>query len=101
MTWSGKTSAAKTDCGHIEIAAKLLRQYVGGNLRSTEQAVLRMINAHRLVDAIAVLMLVIDLPSFLLLDQRQAVRRVTVDFVGGGEDERRMGKVVSREFEHV
>src|SRR5687767_6221284 len=101
MTRSGKTPATKTYCGYIEVAAELLRQYVGGNFRSTEQAVLGMVDAHRLVDAIAVFMLIIDLPAFLLLDQRQTVRSVAVDFVRGSEDEGRMRKVIPRQFEHV
>src|SRR6202012_3549328 len=69
MIRAGQTAAAKARRLHPKIASVLLDHHIGGNLRSTEDAVHRMIDAHVFANAGRVGMGWVDLPSRLQLDQ--------------------------------
>ena len=101
VVWPGQAAAAEDARPHAEIAAVLLHQHVGGHLRGPEQRVGRLIDAHRLVDAVRERMRRVDLPARLLLDQRQPVRRVAVDLVGRGEDEDGVRAVLATGLEQI
>src|SRR5215469_3585355 len=102
MIGTGETTAAKTHRLHAEITPIFLDQHVGGNFGSPKEAVHRLVNAHRLVDAVpAIGMIFWQLPARLLLDQRQPIGGVTVNFVGAGENEARIGAKLPRRLQEI
>ena len=98
---AGQAAGAEADGGHVEVAAVLLDQQVGGRLGGAEQRVQGRVDRHRRVDPAEVLVVLGQLEPRLQLLQRQAVRRVAVDLVGRGEDEGRLGAVLAGRLEQV
>ena len=98
---AGQAAAAEADGRHVEVAAVLLHQQVGGRLRDAEQRVGGAVDRHRRVDAAVVAVVLRQLQPRLELHQRQPVGRVAVDLVGRGEDEGRVGAVLARRLEQV
>ncbi len=80
----GAGEAAATEAGgfHAEVAAVLLHENVGGDFGCAEQAVKGVIDRHFFRDAVDPRVTGIDFPAGVEFDQRQAVGRVAVDFVG-------------------
>ena len=97
----GQAAAAEADGRHLEVAAVLLHQQVGGRLGDAEQRVGRGVDRHRGVDALVVAVGLGQLQPLLQLFQRQPVRRVAVDLVGRAEDEGRLGAVGAGRLEQV
>src|SRR5271166_4263186 len=88
MPGTGQTTAAKASGLHTKIASVFLDQDISGDLGGAKQAVHRLVDAHRLVDPVTPKSMVVrQLPAGALLDERQPIRRVAVDFVGAGKDE--------------
>ena len=81
----GETAAAEDSDGHVEIAPKLLAHHVRRNLRCTEDGVQATIDRHGLINSIQAAGVIVAL---FLLDQRQRVRPVAINFVGAGKTER-------------
>ena len=75
---------------HVKILSILLHQNIRSDFRRSEQTVHAAVDGHFLGDAVVVLVRRVDFPTKLLLDKRQAVRRITVDLVGRSENERRI-----------
>src|SRR5438094_10315213 len=61
----------------------------------------RVIDAHRFRDARLVFVARLDFPAFLQFAQRQTIRRVAIDFVGGSKNEWRFGRKLSSGFEQI
>ena len=87
---TGETPTAKAGGLHPEISPIFLNQQVRCRLRHAEEAMGRVVNAHRLVDPVFVKrMRCLNLPPSLKLHQRQEVWGVAVHLVRGGVDEDR------------
>ena len=98
---AGQAAAAERHRRHVEVAAVLLHEQVGGGLRDAEQRVRRAVDRHRGRDAVVVLVLARQLEPLLVLLERQEVGRVAVDLVGRAEHERRVDRVRARRLEQV
>ena len=101
MRRAGETPAAETRRLHAEIIAVFLHQHVGRHLARAEQRMFRLVNAHRLGNARLIFMLRLNLPALFQFHQRQAVRRVAIDFVGGRENKNRFGTGFTRGLQQV
>ena len=84
---AGQAAAAEAGRLHAEVAAIFLHQHVGRDFRGAEQAVQRLVDRHVFANAVHLGVVSGDFPARVQLDQRQAVRRVAIDFVGRSEDE--------------
>ena len=99
---SRQTAAAKAGGEHPKIAPILLHKDIGGELRSAKKAMETQIDAHAFVDPMRrKRMFRADFPALLLLYERQGVGRIAVDFVGAGEDKRRLRAVPPRRFQQI
>ena len=98
---AGETAPTEDAGPYPEVPAILLHQHVGRDLRRAEQRVRRLVDAHRLVDAVGKRVTRVDLPARLLLDERQMVRRVAVHLVGRREHEHGVGAVSPARLEQV
>ena len=101
VSGAGDAAAAEADRRHPEVAPVLLHHEVGRGLRDAEQRVGRAVERHRGVDALEVAMVLGQLEARLALDQRQPVRAVAVELVGGDEDERRIRAVRADRLEQI
>ena len=98
---AGQAAAAEADGRHLEVAAVLLDQQVGGGLGDAEQRVGRGVDRHRGVDPAVVAVRLRQLEALLELLERQPVGGVAVDLVGRAEDERGVGAVGAGRLEQV
>src|ERR1700722_14054986 len=97
MAGTGETTPTKASCLHAEIAPVLLNEDISSDLGVSEQAVRGLVDAHRFVDPILPIgMVVQQLPAGGLLDERQAIGRVAIDLVGAGKNEARVWAVLPR-----
>src|SRR6516165_3387257 len=99
MLRAGQAAAAEDGRAHPEVASELLHEHVCGDLRGSEDRVKALVDRHRLIDAAGEWMRWIDLPARVPLDERQAVRRVSVHLVRGRENEHGLGRVTAGELE--
>ena len=99
MGWTCETATPKADGFHVEIPAVFLHQHIGGNFGYAKQGMFGLVNAHRLVDADRVGMVWVNFPAGFQFLQRQDVGQIPVDFVGGSEDENRIGAILSGCFQ--
>lgn len=76
-----QASSSKRRRAHGKVSSILLYQHIGGNLRCSEQAMRALIDRHILTNTLSVGMVWVDLPPQFVLDQRQFVRAIPVDFV--------------------
>jgi hypothetical protein len=70
-------------------------------LLAPKQRMFRLVNAHRLGNARLVFVAGFYFPAFFQFDERQAVRRVAINFVRGSENKNRFGAKLPRGFEQV
>uniref|UniRef100_A0A6J6A277 Unannotated protein n=1 Tax=freshwater metagenome TaxID=449393 RepID=A0A6J6A277_9ZZZZ len=96
-----QAAAAKTDRRHLEVAAVLLDQQVGGEFRNPKQRVGGQVDRHRQIDAAEPLVPGGQLPAGFELLKRQKVGRVAVDLVCRGEDEGCGRREISGRLEEV
>jgi len=89
---TGKAPPAEAGGAHAEVASVLLHHDVCGDLARTEEAVLALVDAHRLGDS-AVMLRQRVVPARLELDERQLVGRIPVDLVRAEEAEHDLGPV--------
>ncbi len=102
MPGARETASAEHAGVHAEIATVLLHEDVGRDLGGPEDAVGGIVEAHLFGNAVfEPLVAPVDLPALVQLDQRETVRCVSVDLVGGREDERRLGSVESGRLEEI
>lgn len=85
-----QTPAAKGSRLHTEVLPVLLHQNIGRYLRSAEQAVHGMVDRHILANAVVIDVGRIDFPASFVLDQRQTIGRIAVDFIGRRENKDRV-----------
>ncbi len=97
---AGEAAAPERRGGHPEVAAVLLGQHVGRDLRRPEQRVQAALDRHRLVDALDVGGIRV-VPPGVELDQGQPVGVVAVDLVGADGDEHGLGGVPAVGLEEV
>ena len=95
-----EASATEADGRKAEIASVLLDHDVGRELRCAKQAVQARVHATVLTDAVVVFRPGVVVARFEL-DERKLVRRVAVHFVGAHVNERRLGAVLPRRFQHI
>src|SRR5207244_6115461 len=98
---AGETAATKRNGRHSEISPVFLDENIGCNFRRTEERMLGVVDTHRLRNTGLVFVARLYFPAFLEFAQRQTVRRVAIDFVRRGENERRRGRKRSRSFEQL
>ena len=97
---AGQAAAAQTAGLHAEVAAVFLHHDVAGDLGGAEEAVLALVDAQRLVDAVVVAPVGV-VPARRQFVQWQFVGRVAIDLVGAHVDEhapRGMRRVASSRF---
>ena len=101
MRRAGETAAAKTYRLHAEIISVFLNQHISGDFACAEKRMFRLVNAHRFGNARLIFVAGFDFPALLQFDQRQAVRRIAIYLIRGGEDEDRFGTKLARGFQQV
>ncbi len=100
MLRAGEAPPTQTVRAHAEVAAVLLRHDVGGDLARAHDRMHGAVDAHGLADPVVVLGPRV-LPAGLELNERQLVRPVAVQLVGGHEHEHRLGAVPSAALEEI
>ncbi len=90
MVGAGEAAAAQAAGGHVEIAAVFLNQDVGGQFGRAQQGMRALIDGEIFGNAVLESRIVV-LKTRGQLPQRDPVRPVAVNFVGGHVDERRLG----------
>ena len=98
---AGETTSAKDAGPHPEIAPVFLHQHIRRDLRCSKEAVLRLVDRHRFVDAFAVGMRGDNFPSLIEFRQWQPVGRVAINFVRARENEHGFRAVEPGGFEQV
>src|SRR6516164_267937 len=97
MVGTSETTATKAGSPHTEIAPVFLHKDIGGDLRGAKQAVHCLVDAHRFVNPMPPIGVIVQkLPAGGLLDERQPVGCVTVDLVGAGKNEASVRTVLPR-----
>ena len=97
---AGEAAAAKAGGFHAEVAAVFLDKKIGGKFRNTEETVHGVVDGHGFRNAAeAVSVRRRNFPTGFEFDEREAVGRVAVDFVGRHIDKDRVGSKVARGFE--
>src|SRR5690606_32696357 len=85
MGGASETSTAEDPRVHTKIFSILLSEHVRSHLAGSEQAMLGVVNAHRLIDTMfGIGMILLDFISGIQLNQRQVVRGIAVYFVRAG-----------------
>src|SRR5688500_503177 len=98
---SSQTTAAKACSLHSKISPVFLSHDICSDFAGAEQAVLGLINAHRLVDAMfCIRMLRIAFPTRCLLHQRECIWSIAIDFVGRHVDKYGVRAILARRLEH-
>src|ERR1041385_3006273 len=88
MVGAGEAAGAKTGSLQPKIAPVFLDHHIGSNLGGAKHTVKRAIDGLVLVDSLLrIFMDWMYLPTQLLLGERKRIRRVTIDFIGRGENE--------------
>src|SRR5438093_10130697 len=98
---AGETAATKRNGWHPEISPVFLDENIRRNFRRAEKRMLGVIDTHRLRNTGLVFVAWLYFPAFFEFAQRQTVRRVAIDFVRRRENERRLGRKLSRRFEQI
>src|ERR1700756_2199653 len=95
-----ETSASKAGCLHAEIATVLLDEQVRRDLGNSEQAMQRLVNRHSLRNSRGrVWVARVEIPTGILLDQRQRVWPISIYFVRRHVDENRVRRITSRRLQ--
>src|SRR6185436_18365464 len=94
MARSCQTSSPKATGFHIKVAPIFLYHHVGRNFRRTKEAVLALVNWEILSNPLGKSRVII-VPSGCKLFKANGVGTITIDFVGGHEDEYRIGSVTA------
>ena len=97
---TGEATAAETAGWHAEVAPVFLDHHVGGNLGGPEERMLGLVDGEILGNAIGEGGIRI-VPTGFEFGQRDDIRSVAIDLVGGHVDKRCIRAGLARRFEHV
>src|SRR5262245_35541540 len=96
MRRTSKAASAKHASTHVKVFAVFLNHDVRSQLACTENTVLGLVDAHRLVyPAFAPRMRRVEFPALLGFIQRQVIRCVTINLVRRRQDEYSMRRKFS------
>ena len=101
MVRARQAASTEADRGHVEVAAVLLHEQVGGGLGDAEQRVGRGVDRHRRVDPAVVAVVLGQLQAQRELHQRKVVGQVSIYLVRRAEDERRIRGMLASGLEQV